>query len=53
MLTANDLANDAPFSIVAAGTPSITVLSPNGGESWRVGRRRIAWQANPFSLLTW
>jgi hypothetical protein len=24
--------SDSPFSIVAAGTPSITVLSPNGGE---------------------
>ena len=28
--------SDAPFSIVAA-TPSNTVLSPNGGETWKIG----------------
>jgi len=39
--------SDAPFSIVAAGTPSITVLSPNGGESWQIGKTyTIKWTAN-------
>jgi hypothetical protein len=35
--------SDAPFSIVAAGTtqPSITVLSPNGGENWKVGEKKL------------
>jgi len=36
--------SDAPFSIVAAGTPSITVLSPNGGEVWEIGKTyTIKW----------
>ncbi len=36
--------SDAPFSIVATTTPSITVLSPNGGENWAVGSTQtIKW----------
>ena len=47
--TVNDT-NDNYFSIVAAVAPSITVLSPNGGESWKVGEtKRITWQASGFS----
>lgn len=40
--------SDAPFSIVAAGTqPSITVLSPNGGETWAMGESQtIKWSGS-------
>jgi len=40
--------SDAPFSIVAAPTPipSITVLSPNGGEKWEIGSTQtIKWSS--------
>jgi len=41
--------SDAPFSIVAAATPSITVLSPNGGETWVVGSTQtIKWSSSGF-----
>jgi len=40
--------SDAPFSIAAAGIPSITVLSPNGGERWAKGATQtIKWQFTP------
>ncbi|MDP3974892.1 MAG: peptidoglycan-binding protein [Candidatus Jorgensenbacteria bacterium] len=33
-------------------TPSITVLSPNGGEVWKVGEtRRITWQSSGISTI--
>jgi hypothetical protein len=39
--------SDAPFSILSSGTiniPSLTVLSPNGGESWAKGTTQtISW----------
>jgi hypothetical protein len=39
--------SDAPFSIVAASTTSITVLSPNGGEIWEIGKTyEIKWTNN-------
>ncbi|MDP3093666.1 MAG: Ser-Thr-rich GPI-anchored membrane family protein [bacterium] len=39
--------SDAPFSIVSSPTPSITVLSPNGGEQWRVGNTySIIWESS-------
>ncbi len=39
--------SNAPFSIVSATQPSITVLSPNGGESWQKGTTQtIKWQDN-------
>src|SRR3989344_5421644 len=38
--------SDSAFSIVSAVTPSITVLSPNGGESWQIGTiQTIRWSA--------
>ena len=41
--------SNATFSIVATSAPSITVTSPNGGETWKVGEtKRIAWQASNF-----
>jgi hypothetical protein len=46
--------SDAPFSIVAAGTNSgVSVISPNGGESWKVGETRaITWDGpSPKSSL--
>ena len=42
------------FSIVSATTttPSVTVLSPNGGESWKVGEiRRISWIASGVNYV--
>ena len=41
--------SDAPFSIVGAGTPSITVLSPNGGEKIYGGD---PYTASPY-VITW
>src|SRR3989338_7175356 len=36
--------SDAPFTITSATQPSITVLSPNGGESWAANSvRAITW----------
>jgi type II secretory pathway pseudopilin PulG len=44
--------SDAPFSIVAAGTPSITVLSPNGGEVWEIGKTyTISWTPNRDDMV--
>ncbi|MFH1181240.1 MAG: Ser-Thr-rich GPI-anchored membrane family protein, partial [bacterium] len=38
------------FSIKANAQPSITVLSPNGGEQWVVGKTyNIKWSANGFA----
>jgi uncharacterized repeat protein (TIGR02543 family) len=35
---------DTEFSIVTTTTPSLTIISPNGGESWRVGTAHtITW----------
>ncbi|MDI6820551.1 MAG: peptidoglycan-binding protein, partial [Patescibacteria group bacterium] len=44
-------ASDNYFSIISATStqPSVTVLSPNGGEQWEVGSiRTISWQNNGF-----
>ena len=39
--------SDAAFSIVE---PSITVLSPNGGERWEIGKTyQVTWKASGFS----
>lgn len=39
--------SNAPFSIVAAGTPSITVISPNGGEKWlRGSTQTVRWTSS-------
>ena len=41
----------APVSIVAA-TPSLTVLSPNGGETWQTGSMQtIRWNASGFPYV--
>jgi hypothetical protein len=47
--------SDAPFTIVAATTtPSITLLSPNGGEQWNVGSTRtISWQTINAPAGSW
>ena len=37
-------ANDSVFSIVPAGLQTVTVTSPNGGESWQAGSAQsITW----------
>ncbi|MBU3999741.1 hypothetical protein KKG29_00990 [Patescibacteria group bacterium] len=39
--------SDAAFSIAATGTPSITVLSPNGGEKIElVTKYKVTWMSN-------
>jgi hypothetical protein len=37
--------SDSSFTISAAGVPTVTVSSPNGGETWGVGasNKRVAW----------
>jgi exosome complex RNA-binding protein Rrp42 (RNase PH superfamily) len=38
--------SDAVFSIVPASNPTITVISPNGGESWDIGTaHNISWRS--------
>jgi hypothetical protein len=46
--------SDNYFTITAASTqPSITVTSPNGGETWKVGEtRNITWSATGYPLNT-
>jgi len=40
------------FSITPASTPSITVLSPNGGEQWVAGQTYpIKWQAKNVAMV--
>lgn len=42
----NEKSNIIEFSVSSAFTPSITVLSPNGGESWQVGQTyTISWRS--------
>jgi hypothetical protein len=45
--------SDNYFSIVSATTaPYITVISPNGGERWEIGKTyNIAWKANGFDRV--
>lgn len=44
---ANQITKIFAFTINAVAQPSITVTSPNGGETWRVGETRdITWQSN-------
>ncbi len=44
--------SDGCFSIVSAVTPSITVLSPNGGERWQVGKAySITWKSNGLEQI--
>ena len=43
-------ASDADFAIVSAPPPSITILAPNGGESWAAGSQHtISWSSVGFS----
>jgi len=44
--------SDAAFKIVAAGTPSITVLSPNGGESWQIDSTQLIKWSAPSTIST-
>lgn len=45
--------SDNYFSIVSATTPSITVLSPNGGEVWQMGQNyKIIWRASNFKKVS-
>lgn len=40
------------FSLVVAttGTPSITIVSPNGGEQWEIGKTyQVTWKVSGFS----
>ncbi len=40
------------INIVAATTPSITVLSPNGGEQWQIGSKQtIKWTSSNIFVL--
>jgi len=44
--------SDAPLSIAAADTSSITVLSPNGGEQWQKGTTQtIKWDSTNVSAV--
>lgn len=44
--------SDMPFSIVDFDQPSITVLSPNGGEVWEKGSTHtISWKSNDVSQI--
>ncbi len=46
--------SDANFRILAAITPKITVLAPNGGEQWQAGTiQNITWkyQGDPGSKV--
>ncbi|MEN8152375.1 MAG: Ser-Thr-rich GPI-anchored membrane family protein [Acidobacteriota bacterium] len=46
---ASDL-SDAVFTIASAGTPSITVTSPNGGEDWSLGGTyNITWASTSMT----
>jgi len=43
----------APFSIMVQGTPSITVLSPNGGEQWELGvNHNICWRGGKDNTIS-
>ncbi|MFQ6112966.1 MAG: T9SS type A sorting domain-containing protein [bacterium] len=43
-------ASDGVFTVTAAATPSITVVSPNGGEDWQVGtQQEIKWTSTNFT----
>jgi hypothetical protein len=45
--------SNSMFAIKSVSTPSITVLSPNGGESWKVGEtHRISWQSTGVQNVT-
>ncbi|MFH0736446.1 MAG: T9SS type A sorting domain-containing protein [bacterium] len=42
--------NDVSNGVFSIFNPSITVLSPNGGESWRIGKQKnITWVSNNIS----
>ncbi|KKS78620.1 MAG: hypothetical protein UV54_C0057G0002 [Candidatus Beckwithbacteria bacterium GW2011_GWA2_43_10] len=45
--------SDNYFSIVSTVQPSITVLSPNGGEKWEAGKTHtITWNQNKIDKVT-
>lgn len=48
--TVKDFSDSISASSIASTSPSITVLSPNGGETWKAGTSyQVKWQSNNFS----
>lgn len=43
VINANGESNSVNFTVTGATTPSITVVSPNGGERWEKGSDRTIW----------
>ncbi|MFA6301063.1 MAG: peptidoglycan-binding protein [Candidatus Paceibacterota bacterium] len=51
--TTNGFSNSVNFTVTSSGTPTITVLSPNGGEQWKIGETHdVTWMVNNLNTAT-